>query len=143
MTQILGKDSQLTRVEADKIYDTVDSDKSGQISYEEFLEAVKKVAWQEKLIALNLENLQLTKIREVLRTKNKLMAIEDNLGLGDVPTAPLSSQDDRVYSRRINQVLDEIIALQEALQEAPQEALQEALQKALQEALQEELQKAP
>jgi hypothetical protein len=32
MTQIFGKDKQLTRAEADKIYDTVDSDKSGQIS---------------------------------------------------------------------------------------------------------------
>ena len=70
MTQIFGKDSQLTRAEADKIYDAVDSDKSGHISQEEFLEVIKKDAWQEKLIALNLENLQLTKIRVVLRTKD-------------------------------------------------------------------------
>ena len=45
MTQIFGKDKQLTRAEADKIYCTVDSDKSGQISYEEFLEVIKKDAW--------------------------------------------------------------------------------------------------
>ena len=45
MTQLFGKDSQLTRAEADKIYYTVDSDKSGQISYEEFLEVIKKDAW--------------------------------------------------------------------------------------------------
>ena len=45
MTQLFGKENKLTRVEADKIYDTVDSDKSGQISFEEFLETVKKDAW--------------------------------------------------------------------------------------------------
>ena len=46
--------------------------------------------------------------REV--NERKLMAIEDNLGLRYVPTAPLSSQDDRVHSSWINQVLDEIEA---------------------------------
>jgi len=65
MTQL---DSKLTRAEADKIYDTVDSDKSGQISYEEFLEAIKNNAWFKKLSKINLENLQLTRIRVVFRT---------------------------------------------------------------------------
>ena len=68
MTQILRKDSQLTRAEADKIVDTVDSDKSGHISYEGFLETIKKDAWREKLIALSLVNLQPAEIRLVFRT---------------------------------------------------------------------------
>ena len=38
------------------------------------------------------------------------MANEDNPGLGYVPTAPLTSLDVRVYSSRINQVLDDIEA---------------------------------
>ena len=38
------------------------------------------------------------------------MANEDNPGLGDVPTAPLTTSDVRVYSSRINQVLDDIEA---------------------------------
>ena len=38
------------------------------------------------------------------------MANEDNPGLGDVPTAPLTSLDVRDYSSRINQVLDDIEA---------------------------------
>jgi uncharacterized protein YbcV (DUF1398 family) len=53
MTQL---DKQLSRAEADKIYDTVDSDKSGQISYEEFLEAIKNNAWFDKLKQIKIKH---------------------------------------------------------------------------------------
>ena len=51
-----------------KILKKVDSDKSGHISYEGFLETIKKDAWREKLIKLSLVNLQPAEIRLVFRT---------------------------------------------------------------------------
>ena len=42
MTQL---DSKLTRAETDDIYKLVDSNKDGDISWEEFIEAVKNNDW--------------------------------------------------------------------------------------------------